>query len=149
MSKPVHYAVLVAIVLICASLSAFTVHKILTISGMGVNNQNLSRAQEGGNTNPSTAPVEYLKKDRNGVYILPTINPTYPLQLGPHTVGGVTACERLHNLSNCLRDKKSPLVNELRTPEASPGAGLETVCSSILNDLAQLRPQTAQIGCVW
>ena len=152
MSKQVHYAVLIGIVLVCAIVSALTVHRLLTLSGLGVrdlSSQIASRSQKGNEASLTAPPSVYLTKDASGVYILPTINPTYPLQLGPHTVGGVTACERLYNLGNCLKDRKSPLSSELRTPEASSGAGLETVCSGILNDLAYLRPQTAQIGCVW
>ena len=152
MPKFMHRAVLVSIVLICAIVSALTVHTLLTLTGFGVRDQSSRSAaqdQAGSRTTLTPSPQVYLTKDASGVYTLPTINPTYPLQLGSHTVGGVTACERLYNLGNCLKDKKSPLLSKLRTPEASAGAGLESVCGGILNDLAYLRPQTAQIDCVW
>jgi hypothetical protein len=90
-----------------------------------------------------------VPKDQYGVYLLPTVDPTYPLRLGAQTVGGITACERLYNLRACLQKNKSPLISRLRTPEATAGAGLETVCGSVLNDIADIRPATTTIGCIW
>jgi hypothetical protein len=132
----------------CAAVSAFTVHRILKGSLMR-NNEVTSTSLLG--PQPSTMPtvVVHFPKDQYGVYILPTVDSTYPLRPGANTIGGVTACERLNNLKSCLQEKKSPLVSRLRPPEATAGAGLESACGDILDDLADLRPASTTLGCIW
>jgi len=147
--KPLHYAVLVTIVVVCAAVSAFTVHRILV--GSLVKTNTLIRSNKKKLPQRMVLPTTQMNfpQSSDGIYILPTADPTYPLRLGPNTVGGVTACERLNNLKTCLQKKNSSLAAQLRSPEATPGAGLNAVCGNLLNDLADLRPQTVEIGCIW
>ena len=117
-TKPLHYAVLVTIVVACAVVSAFTVHSILV--GSLVKTDTLVRSD---GTKPSqriVSPTTQMNfpQGPEGIYILPTADPTYPLRLGPNTVGGVTACERLNNLKICLQEKNSSLAAQLRSPES-------------------------------
>jgi hypothetical protein len=148
-TKPLHYAVLVTIVVACAAVSAFTVHSILV--GSLVKTDTLVRSGDTEAPQKTVPPTNQMNfpQGPNGIYILPTADPTYPLRLGPNTVGGVTACERLNNLKICLQKKNSSLAAQLRSPEATPGAGLNAVCGNLLNGLADLRPQTVEIGCIW
>jgi hypothetical protein len=147
MSKQYHYVILGCIVIMCAAVSAFTVHRILTGTVMRNNDAVSSLLEPEQSLTPSIEV--HFPKDQYGVYLLPTVDPTYPLRLGAQTVGGITACERLYNLRACLQKNKSPLISRLRTPEATAGAGLETVCGSVLNDIADIRPATTTIGCIW
>ncbi len=148
-TKPLHYAVLVTIVAACAAVSAFTVHSILVGSLVKTNTLVRSDGIKPSQRTVSPATQINFPQGPDGTYILPTADPTYPLRLGPNTVGGVTACERLDNLKTCLQEKNSSLAAQLRSPEATPGAGLNAVCGDLLNDLADLRPQTVEIGCIW
>ncbi len=149
MTKPVHYIILGIIVVACAALSAYTVHRILI--GSVINTSTSTKTGEQRSTKSGATPTIaiFFPKSAEGVYILPTANPTNPLELGANTVGGATACERLNNLKICLQKKNSSLISRLKSPEATSGAGLNEVCGSILNELADLRPQTVEIGCIW
>ncbi|MBP6994306.1 hypothetical protein KBB12_03625 [Candidatus Woesebacteria bacterium] len=149
MSKFKHYLLLGTIVVICAALSAFTVRRILTNSDTQTNIGVESAIGSAPSTKLTPTIAIYLPKNADGVYILPTANPTNPLELGANTVGGATACERLNNLKICLEKKQSSLAGRLRSPEATPSAGLNTVCGDILNELADIRPETVEIGCIW
>ena len=149
MSKPTHYIILGCIVVACAALSAYTVHTILTGSVIKSNDLTGSQREQQSKSNATPTIAIFLPKNADGVYILPTANPTNPLELGANTVGGATACERLNNLKRCLQNKNSSLAAQLRSPEATAGAGLNTVCGNMLNELADLRPQTVEIGCIW
>lgn len=144
--KAIHYSLLALIVIFTAAISAFMLHGVLIRMYIVVPSRDQLRKQNQNVTNnkETTFPV-----DANGTYILPTVNPTFPLQPGYGSVGGITACARLYNLRSCLSDKKSSLVSQITIPIASSGAGLETICGSILNDLAPLRSQTVEIGCIW
>lgn len=147
MSQRLHYSILGCIVIACAAISAFTVHRILTGTVIHNNGAVNSLLEPQPSVKPSIGV--HFPKDKYGVYVLPTADPTYPLRPGARTVGGVTACERLHNLEACLQEKQSSLLSRLRRPEATAGAGLEGACGNILNDLADLRPATTTIGCIW
>ena len=149
MSKLKHYVLLGTIVVVCAALSAFTVRGILTNSDAQNNAGVESKMTDALNTQVTPTIAVYLPKNADGVYILPTVNPIHPLELGANTVGGSTACERLNNLKICLEQKQSSLAGRLRSPEATPSAGLNIVCGDILNELADLRPETVKVGCIW
>jgi len=99
--------------------------------------------------NESLTPTISLSKDSSGVYVLPTADPLNPLALGPETVGGVTACERLFNLKQCLIRKNSTLEARLVTPVASASAGLNDACGLILNEASDIRPASFELGCIW
>lgn len=148
-SKLLHYLILILIVVACAALSAYTVRTILT--GSITKSNDLTRLEKEKQSMSHVTPTIaiFLPKSADGVYILPTVNPTHPLELGANTVGGSTACERLNNLKICLEQKQSSLAGRLRSPEATPSAGLNTVCGDILNELADLRPETVKVGCIW
>ncbi len=113
-----------------------------------VNQRGQSNSEAVTGTSQPSATVSFAQT-AEGVYILPTADPTYPLQLGPHTVGGVTACERLANLTSCLKERRSDLVKEITEPHASASASIETSCSLILNDLSHIRPQSVSDGCIF
>jgi hypothetical protein len=148
-TTPIHYAVLVTIVVACAVVSAFTVHSILVGSLMKTDKLVSSDSTRQSQRTVSPTIQMNFPQGPDGTYILPTADPTYPLRLGPNTVGGVTACERLNNLKICLQEQNSSLAAQLRSPEATAGAGLDAVCGNILNEIADLRPQSVEIGCIW
>lgn len=148
MSKPLHYLLLVGIVVVCAVVSAFTVHKLLTSSRTAQENSVVNKPQPR-KTFLSPDVTVTLPKDASGVYVLPSTDPRRPLQLGPNTVGGSTACERLTNLALCLKVAESPFVSRAKMPEASSGATLEEACGSVLVGLDDLREETAELGCIW
>lgn len=151
MTNTRHYLVLGIIVVVCAGFTALVVHWMLTNSDWF---HRLSPAQLKTQSIPQgTIPTPVisisLAQDASGQYILPTSDPRNPLALGPQTVGGHTACERLDNLKLCLQEKQSTLAALLTSPIASPSAGLNDACGVILNAVADMRPATYALGCIW
>lgn len=147
MFKTVHFIPLLCLVICSAALTAFVVHAIAIRFISFPQDQSLYNGQ--GNSQKSTGKDSLFPKDGYGVYILPTVNPTFPLEPGAGAVGGVTGCARLDNLRTCLDEKGSALASEISTPHATVEAGLEQVCSDILNKLASKRLASIEAGCIW
>ena len=144
--KAVHFSLLVIIVIATAAISAFTLHTVLMRLFWSEKETKKTAALQENRPGKEESP---FPKDKNGVYILPTPHDMFPLMPGEGSVGGVTACGRLFNLRACLTEKKSPLASQVINPVASAGAGLEDICGKALDELAPLRPQTVEIGCIW
>lgn len=144
MSRSSHLPVLLLIVCIVAAFSALVMYRLIAPSDRPLTKDNIPNEKES-----SPVPTVAFQKTPDGVYIIPTADPTYPLRLGPGTVGGANACERLANLRTCLAQKASPLLSRISSPQASTSANLESVCGKMLNDLAQIRPESVSVGCIF
>jgi hypothetical protein len=79
------------------------------------------------------------------------IDPDSPITIPKGTVGGVTACERLYNLKQCLQEKNKDLVPAIAKAEknATNSATIEDGCGETLIVLNDLREQSIKSGCVW
>lgn len=113
MLKSHHAIAFTIIVVVTAAVSAFAVHSILSrllpTTPFEPRKQNSSQSI-------FDAPSASLPKDQFGTYILPTVDPTYPIRPGSGTVEGNSGCERLDNLRSCLLSHSSSLVSLVNPP---------------------------------
>jgi hypothetical protein len=147
MLKPHHAIAFTTIVIITAAVSAFSVNRIL--SSLLITDRPIPTVSNLKSPPPSTYPTPSFPMNRDGVYILPSVDPANPIKPGNGTVGGNTACERLDNLKKCLENNKSTLAAQVLVPQVEAGVSIESLCGNRLNDLQSIRLQTIQAGCVW
>lgn len=136
-----------AIVIVTAAISAFTVHRILT--NIIISNRPIPTVNNLKPPAQGAYPTSSFPMSKEGVYVLPSVDPVNPIRPGERTVGGNSACERLDNLRQCLEKNKSGLASRVSSPQVVTGVSIESLCGDKLNNLQSIRLQTIQAGCVW
>ncbi|MFO0703130.1 MAG: hypothetical protein U0525_00180 [Patescibacteria group bacterium] len=77
------------------------------------------------------------------------VDPENPVALPKGTVGGMTACERIDNLIDCLGMKNKNLQQLVKDEIASKGATIEETCGNKMNAIMKYRMESIKSECVF
>lgn len=134
--KSHHYVLSAIIFLIVASVTAMVVYfssiKVFIkdkISSLDANIQ-IDNQQE--------IKVDFVKVD-----------PEAPIALPSGTVGGVTACERIDKIINCLAAKNKKLESLVEDVIATKGATIEETCGNRMSGIMKYRLESIKSGCIF